>query len=134
VIAVMALLSACGSHSPRPVDIDPSDMCGYCRMAISQRQFAAEVLDAEDNPTKFDDIGCLLRYLTDARHKSSAVFVVDYETRAWIDAAKASFVRGSRVTTPMAGGILAFGERARAETAARAVGGEILPFARLGRP
>ncbi len=100
-------------------------------MAISQKQFAAEAVDADENAVKFDDIGCMLRYLATPEHKPAALFVVDYETKRWIEASNASFVRGSRIPTPMAGGILAFAERARADAAAREIGGEVVSFARL---
>jgi copper chaperone NosL len=109
-------------------------MCGYCRMAISQKQFAAEVLDAGENPVKFDEIGCMLHYLARMQSKPAAVFVVNYETRRWIEADQAYFLRGSRIPTPMAGGILAFGDRSRAEAASRDIGGEVLPFAELSKP
>jgi len=106
-------------------------MCGFCRMAISQKQFAAEVLDADENAIKFDDIGCMLRYLAAAKQKPAAVFVMDYGTRQWVNAKDAHFVRGSKIATPMGGGILAFGDRARAEAAARESGGELLSFGQL---
>jgi len=110
-------------------------MCAYCRMAISQKQFAAEALDPDREPLKFDDIGCMLQHCARAEHKPAAVFVVDYGTRQWIVADTASFVRGSKIETPMGGGILAFGDRSRAEAAAaRELGGEVLPFTRLSAP
>jgi copper chaperone NosL len=109
-------------------------MCGYCRMAISQKQFAAEVLDADENAVKFDDIGCMLRYLAGVKQKPVAVFVADYSTRGWVTAGKASFVRGSKIATPMGGGILAFGDRSSAEAAARDLGGEVASFERLSNP
>ena len=127
---VLTLLTAC-SHSLQPVDIEPSDMCGYCRMAISQKQFAAEALDTEGNAIKFDDIGCMRRFLAAAEAKHRVRFVMDYGQRRWLNADAAFFVHGSRIPTPMAGGILAFGERSRAEAEAHAVGGEVLPFAAL---
>ena len=130
---VLTLLTACRSHSPQPVEIESSDMCGYCRMAISQKQFAAEALDADENAIKFDDIGCMLRYLAAAQRKPAALLVMDYGTRRWIEAGVASFVRGSRIPTPMGGGILAFGERSRAEAEAREMGGEVLPFTALSK-
>jgi copper chaperone NosL len=127
---LLALLTAC-SHSPQPVDIDSSDMCGYCRMAISQKQFAAEALDVDGNAIKFDDIGCMRRFLAAAEGKHPVRFVMDYGERRWLDADTAFFVRGSRIPTPMGGGILAFGRRSRAEAEARESGGEVLPFAAL---
>src|SRR5215470_12346642 len=134
VALMLTLLTGCRSRSPRPVDIEPSDMCGFCRMAISQKRFAAEVLDADENAVKFDDIGCMLRYLEGGRPKPAAVFVMDYDTREWKHANAASFLRGSKAATPMGGGILAFGDKARAEAAARDLGGEVLLFARLSKP
>jgi copper chaperone NosL len=132
--ALLTLLTACRFHSPRPVEIEPSDMCEHCRMAISRKQFAAEILDADENAAKFDDIGCMLRYLDKGEHKPTALFVVDYTNRQWLDAKAALFVRGSKVATPMGGGILAFGGRARAEAAAREYGGAVFEFAQLPKP
>jgi copper chaperone NosL len=134
IAGVLTLLTACRSHSPQPVDIDRSDMCGYCRMAISQKQFAAEALDADGNAIKFDDIGCMLRYLAAADRKPAVLFVMDYGKRRWLEAGAASFLRGSRIPTPMGGRILAFGERSQAEAEAREIGGEVLPFAALSKP
>ena len=102
-------------------------------MAISQRQFAAEILDAEDNAAKFDDIGCMLRYLGTSAHKPSAVFVIDYANRRWVDANEAFFVRGSKVATPMNGGTLAFRQQSDAEATARQYGGSVLAFRQLAR-
>ena len=106
-------------------------MCGYCRMAISQKQFAAEVLDSDGNPVKFDDIGCMLRYLASRQQKPAAVFVVDYETRQWNEAGRSFFVRSSKISTPMAGGLLAFSDRSRAITAAGDLAGAVQSFAEL---
>ena len=103
-------------------------------MAISQKQFAAEVLDADDNATKFDDIGCTLGYLRSAGQKPAAVFVTDYGSRQWVNARSAVFVEGSKVQTPMRGGILAFGDRARADAAAREYGGTVRLFTQLAAP
>lgn len=130
---VLTLLTAC-SPSRQPVDIEPSDMCGYCRMAISQKQFAAEALDVDGNAIKFDDIGCMRRFLAAAEVKHPVRFVMDYRQRRWLNADAALFVRGSGVPTPMGGGILAFGERSRAEAESRATGGEVVPFAALLKP
>ena len=109
-------------------------MCGHCRMAISQRQFAAEVLDSDENAVKFDDIGCMLRYLANGRQEPAAIFVTDYAARQWLDAKAAVFVQGSKVATPMAGGVLAFGGRAKAEVAARELGGSVVVFGQLAKP
>jgi copper chaperone NosL len=45
-----------------PVDIDPGDMCQSCKMAISQKKYAAEFVDKDGGVFKFDDIGCMFRF------------------------------------------------------------------------
>ena len=130
-VLLAGMLAGCHSRPARPVEIERSDMCGHCRMAISERQFAAEILDADENATKFDDIGCLLHYLDSNRDKVVNVFVVDYVTRRWLDANAAYFVRVKEIATPMGGGIIALGDRQRAETFAREHASAVVRFAEL---
>lgn len=124
-------LSACQSHAPLPVPIEPADMCGHCRMAISQKQFAAEAFDAAENVVKFDDAGCMLRWLVRQEKQALAIYAVDYASRDWLEAKTAMYVRTKRVATPMGGGILAFAGRAQAEAAAREFGGVVKTFSEL---
>jgi copper chaperone NosL len=119
---------ACRPGPPKPVDIDPDDMCAFCRMAISQKQFAAEIIDGKGSAQKFDDIGCMLRYREHQKTTPAAVFVVDYRTRKWLDGASAYFIRSDRLQTPMGGGIAAF---ANADSARREFNAPVLRFAEL---
>ena len=107
-------------------------MCASCRMAISQKQFAAQLFDAEENVHKFDDVACMLRFLKQREMTPAAVFVADYDTREWIRGSSALFVRTARVDTPMSGGLLAFSDAARAEAAARKFGSHVLRPAEVG--
>jgi len=111
-------------------------MCAHCRMAISQKQFAAEILLRDESVAKFDDIGCMLSYLKESEHNenAAAIFAVDYETKQWVDVHNASFLKTQKVQTPMGGGILAFAEPARAESASRQFQGSIHRFAELPSP
>jgi copper chaperone NosL len=99
-------------------------------MAISQKQFAAEIVDVDGNATKFDDIGCMLNFAK-RNPAAAATFVMDYSDRRWLNANEASFVRGGKIATPMNGGIVALGDRARAEQIAREFGGTVATFADL---
>lgn len=135
VLAVLALLAAVGCHSgpPQPVDIDASDMCSRCRMAISQKRYAAELFDRDGNVFKFDDIGCLLHYAIQ-RHlnlKDHTVFVMDYGTERWLGAGRAVYVRSGAIPSPMSGGLAAFADRPRAEEFASTVQGRVLAFEEL---
>ncbi|MCC6343500.1 MAG: nitrous oxide reductase accessory protein NosL [Bryobacterales bacterium] len=108
-------------------------MCGHCRMAISQKQFAAEVFDAAGNVVKFDDAGCMLRWLVRQEKQAVAIYAVDYDSREWLEARTAIYVRTERIATPMGGGILAFAGRTQAEAAAGKFGGVVVTFSELLR-
>lgn len=122
----LVLLAACSAGEIKPVPIEDGDMCSSCKMAISEKQFAAEIITEDEQVLKFDDIACLLRYqkAQGDKLKAAAIFVTDYETRQWLRAEDAFFSRSETVKTPMGGGILAFGDRSKA-------GSEVLKFADL---
>lgn len=127
-IALLAamFLSSCVSGEIRPVDIDAGDMCSFCRMAISERQFAAEIIETGGEVHKFDDIGCMLRYKEAAGNKldPAATFVTDHDSKNWIRAEDAFFVRSSSIKTPMASGIAAY-------SSATGPGAEVIRFDQL---
>jgi copper chaperone NosL len=128
MLILIAMTVACRPGPPRPVDIDPDDMCAFCRMAISQKQFAAEIIDASGTAQKFDDIGCMLRYRDERKSVPAAVFVVDYRTRQWLESGSAYFVHSDKLQTPMGGGLAAFAD---AESARRAFNAPVLRFGEL---
>jgi copper chaperone NosL len=103
-------------------------------MAISQKQFAAQIFDEHEQVHKFDDIACMLRFLKGRSGKPAALFVADYETRQWMNGSGAFFVRTDKVDTPMQGGLLAFSERARADRAAHNFGSVAVKAADIGLP
>ena len=112
---LLILLPACASGI-QPVPIEASDMCSFCKMAISEKQFAAEIITENEEVLKFDDIGCLLRYRQRVgdQPKAAAIFFVDYETQNWIKAENAFFVKSKTIKTPMGSGIVAFADKAKA--------------------
>jgi copper chaperone NosL len=126
VLLAAMLLSSCGSGEIRPVDIDAGDMCSFCRMAISEKQFAAEIIETGGEVHKFDDIGCMLRYKEAAGDKldPAATFVTDHGSKTWIRAEDAFFVRSTSIKTPMASGIAAY-------SSAKEPGAEVLRFEEL---
>lgn len=91
-----------------------------CRMAISEKRYAAEFITNDGEALKFDDIGCLRDYIKSKgnRDQVAAYFFNDYETANWIDGASAHFVKSEEFKTPMGGGIVAFENVLKAEKAA----------------
>jgi len=130
LIIALTTLAACRTGPPRPIDIEPSDMCSRCRMAISQNRYAAELVDRDGNVWKFDDIGCMVRYTRDhgLEPRSQTYFVMDYQSQHWLNAAHALYVRSEEIPSPMSGGIVAFENEAKAEEFSHSVHGAVLTF------
>lgn len=105
-------------------------MCARCKMAISEKRYAAEVIDRDGNALKFDDIGCMTSYVADRvlRDTAAALFVMDYESRQWLEAAAAHYVKSEEIRSPMASGWIALRERSKAEEFAVRFHGRTMSF------
>ena len=79
------------------------DICERCKMAVSDRKYAAQVRGGPKRKVHmFDDIGCAVFWLKDqdwAAAPETEIWVTDYRTGEWIDATRAHYVPGK--TTPM---------------------------------
>lgn len=119
----ISLLIGCDSRATGPVPIGPDDACASCRMLISERRYAAEMLDTDGTIYKFDDIACMMRFARVHGKNSPSVrfYVTDYATgRDWMDARQVYFARlRNSSSSPMASGLAAF---RTASDAARSMG------------
>jgi copper chaperone NosL len=125
VLAVL-VLAACASGPPPPVEIDTkNDACSWCRMAVSDRRFAAQVVARAEEPRLFDDIGCLRDWLRGGGQAASgaAAFVADHRTGAWVAARSAVYAEIPGLATPMASGLAAWADDASRGSDPDAAGG-----------
>ncbi len=112
------------------------DRCAQCGMVISSKPYAALAYDVSKGEwVKFDDIGCLLKYMIEngGLDNFEHIHVFDYKTNELVEAGNAYFVRASvdELWTPMSSGIVAFKDRADAEALAESTGGEVYTFSQL---
>ncbi len=132
IVFLALLLTGCGSAEIKPVDIAAEDVCAHCKMAISEKQFAAEFINQAGDAIKFDDLGCMLEYLKEKPEtKIATYFFVDYEKKNWLKESTARFVKAEQISTPMGGGIIAFDDSPRAEAAAVKYQSKVLNFSEL---
>jgi nitrous oxide reductase accessory protein NosL len=104
-LGLLTLALAC-SKTDEPVDpVWGKEPCAYCRMLVSDRRYAAQVVSDGDR-RYFDDIGCMVSWLADK--KAERMWVRDAVADRWIDARHARYVEGAK--TPMD-----FGFEARTE-------------------
>jgi copper chaperone NosL len=137
VAAAAALLPGC---SGAPNDGPPKvrygqDECVLCGMILTDQRHVAALRvtqEGEQRDLLFDDIGDMLEYERDnATLDVRQRFVHDFETRQWIDAADATFLRSEKIHTPMGSGIVAFAEAARGLARATQEGAKLVRLAAL---
>ncbi len=114
LIFIIALLSFSGCDKKVGNSLEKMhwdrDMCERCKMAISERRFAVQVIDPKTHKSyKFDDIGCAVLWLDEEKipwKDSAKIWITDAKTGKWIDAKKAIYTDDS--ITPMAFGFAAY--------------------------
>jgi len=132
LFAILLWGTACISSSLEPVEIYPEDMCSRCKMAISDKRFAGEIMVDAGVARKFDDLGCLLKDLkAGPGSQQPAAFAVDFGNREWVNVNEAYYVQSPAIVTPMGSGVIAFKERSEAEKTAARYGGRVLNFEEL---
>jgi copper chaperone NosL len=106
-------------------------MCAMCKMAISEKRFAAEFIDRDGQAFKFDDISCMVDYIKSRQRRDAiaATYLMDFDSRQWIKAETAYCVQSAEIKTPMRGGIIAFKDAASAASAAEKYHGQPRRFA-----
>ena len=109
--------------------------CAQCKMAISEKRYAAELAEPDGGIVKFDNVACLIRYASahGMKETAGAVWLMDNEGQHWLDARQAFLVQSARIPGPMGDGILAASDPSAADNLAkRFAGARILRFEDLG--
>jgi copper chaperone NosL len=109
---MLALLpAACGPRgAARPAPLDTAnEACRWCRMAVSNVRFAAQLAAPGEEARFFDDVGCLRDFLREGGRlpPGTIAYVADHRTRAWVPAADAVYTRVSSLQTPMGSHLVA---------------------------
>lgn len=120
--ALTLALLRCGTTGPPapPEIMYGHDKCAACGMIVSEDRHAAAIVPARGEASLFDDTGELVHYVVQhPLQPDQAVFVHDYQSRRWLPANMAFFVKDPKLSTPMGTGIVAFAERSSAETFAQ---------------
>lgn len=128
LVAIVFVLAACGSddngeaestedndptiklvaYEPEAINPD-TDVCDVCAMAVADDQFATQIVLKNERSLKFDDIGCMYRWINEnGEDEIGAKFVRDYNTEEWIVVEEAFFVYDEQIVTPMAYGMISF--------------------------
>lgn len=131
-LVAVSLLAGCPAPT-QPLDAPPDvryavDPCDRCQMIVSEERFAAAYVTPAGETRRFDDLGCLTAFLQERPEEVAQAWAHDHETRAWVRAAEATFVRAPGVITPMGTGLVAAADRARADALAARTSGQALTY------
>lgn len=128
--AVLLFLLGCARGAPPPAELDTrNELCAYCRMPVSDRRLAAQIVSRGEEPLFFDDLGCLAgRLARDGRRAGSAIYVADHGTGRWVPAESAVYTRSALLQTPMGSGLLAHADATSRDADPAARGGTSLRF------
>lgn len=137
--AVALVATACAGGPPEPVALAiGQDVCASCRMVISSRATAAQLLAPGEEPRLFDDLGCLQTALQAGPPPAGTVIVVaDHLTDDWIRLEDAVLTEVPGLQTPMGSGLIAHRTAAARDLDRAARGGRAYDRSTLlagGRP
>lgn len=103
-------LSGC-STQPQPIQVG-TDNCDFCKMAISDNRFGAEIVTKKSKIYKFDDEHCVVGFLNSRKLSNDQIagvyftnFIPPHEL---INAEEAHFLQSPSLKSPMGGNIAAF--------------------------
>jgi nitrous oxide reductase accessory protein NosL len=100
-------------------------------MIISEERYTAAYVTEDGRGHTFDDIGDMVQAHLESEEEVLALFVHDYEDKAWIRAETAHYVLSDQVTTPMASGLAALASSQKAQALAAELQGQVLTFDEL---
>jgi len=100
---VLLLLSACISQDPKEINLH-TDECAYCKMVISDRQFASQLVSDKGKSYPFDSIECMAAYAyqTPEIAENAKIYTADFTRRGeWLLLENADIYHADSVPSPM---------------------------------
>lgn len=109
-IGVLLFLGGCGKDEVEPQAIDPeTDICVNCNMSVPDDQYPTELVLADGKYMKFDDIGCMYKWMEKNPDENiEQGFVRDFNSKEWVDEEDATYVYGMEIETPMSFHVISF--------------------------
>lgn len=108
ILIAMSFVSCSKKKDIKPVNLVKDDKCSCCQATIKNSAFASEIIAVDGTVYRFDDFKCLETFMQNPKApRPEAIFVKDYETRAWILFDQATIVK-TGIATPNGSGKVAF--------------------------
>ena len=134
-VAALSLLVyvGCGSRGPAPFQWG-EDACRFCKMALVEKGFAAQRINAKGKVYKFDSIECLLSDIQAHPIQTGEAFYVSDRSRPEappMDAASVRYLQGGKLASPMGKALAAFASDDSLRAWQARIGGAAVTWERL---
>ncbi|HDR7631989.1 MULTISPECIES: nitrous oxide reductase accessory protein NosL [Bacillus] len=123
----------CGKKEIEVVAVDEkNDKCDICQIGVMDNQFTTEIILESGKALKFDDIGCMYKWMEiNSGEKTKEKFVRDYDSKDWVSLEDATYVYDKTITTPMAYNVISFENKKDAESFVSNYRGKVLSYKEL---
>ncbi len=126
------LITGC-EPKPQPIHFG-SDQCDYCRMMITEQEFASQAVNNQGRAFKFDSVECMAAFDLTAENRDNihSLWVPDFLNREeWLQANSAFYLRSETLRSPMGLFLSAYADNASAGRMQQEYGGEIVDYNRV---
>ncbi len=130
VLTTGMLFSSC-STEPQPINYG-KDACDFCKMNIVDARFSAQCMTTKGKSFHFDDIHCLVSFMTNGgvwRNEVAGVYFSDFNGKPqWIGSESAYLISSESLRSPMGGNMAAFDSEQERDKAMTQFSGEKLQW------
>lgn len=126
---LLIVLAGC-EPKPQPIQFG-SDQGDYCRMMITEPQFASQTLNQQGRAFKFDSIECMAAHAMTADNPENfhSHWVPNFTNPdEWLQAEEAYFLHSETLRSPMGIYLSAYADRETAEEFRQEYGGQIVTW------
>lgn len=125
---------SCTNPGAEPIHLN-KDRCSHCEMVISNGKFGAEVITNKGRIYKFDDLGCMVNYITkNGKSNFKSFYVHDYDKEnILVDATTTFIVHSETLRSPMRGDFAAFVSQDKAENLAKQTNTKVLNWSTVSK-
>lgn len=102
-LLIILMLSACIDQEPKEVNLH-TDECAYCKMIVSDQQFASQLVSDKGKSYPFDSIECMAAYAhqTPDISENAKLYAADFtQPGQWLLLENADIYRAESVQSPM---------------------------------
>ena len=120
---------SCMNTEVEPIKLN-KDKCSHCEMVISNGKFGAEVITNKGREYKFDDMGCMISYITkNGKNNFKAFYIHDFDKEnVLVDVTTTFIVHSESLKSPMRGDFAAFTSKDKAEALAKQTNTKVLSW------